>query len=159
MERRMIESKLGKLLPPAACCSRLLRAPDDDRRTGRREGLVGPSQTALQSGQPAQHHPDPGRDDLVRSDIRYMPNVKKYLTAAGNHLHQLQRPYPLCGLGLCRACSPASLHNNDVLSNFRPMTAATTSWPSCRAQNQKNSLGPWMQKAGYRTGFCRQVPQ
>ncbi len=58
-------------------------------------------------------------DDLVRSDIRYMPNVQKYLTRGGTTFTNYNAPYPLCGPARASLLTGQLAHNNEVLANFK----------------------------------------
>lgn len=152
MERRMIESKLGKLATGGLLAlaffgllmmigglhEKAWSAPRKQlSNLGNRPNII-----LIQA------------DDLVRSDIRYMPNVKKYLTAAGTTFTNYNAPYPLCGPARAALLTGQLSHNNDVLSNFKANDGGYYQLAQLPGrQNQKNSLGPWMQKAGYRTGF------
>jgi len=93
-------------------------------------------------------------DDLVRSDIRFMPNVQKYLTRGGTTFTNYNAPYPLCGPARASLLTGQLAHNNGVLSNFKANDGGYYQLAQAPGKlNQNNSLGPWMQKAGYRTGF------
>ncbi len=93
-------------------------------------------------------------DDLVRSDIRYMPNVKRYLQRGGTTFTNFNAPYPLCGPARAALLTGQLAHNNRVLANFRSNDGGYYVFRDLPGKlNQRNSLGPWMKKAGYRTGF------
>jgi len=93
-------------------------------------------------------------DDLVRSDIRYMPNVQRFLTRGGTTFTNYNAPYPLCGPARASLLTGQLAHNNGVLSNFKANDGGYYQLAQAPGKlNQSNSLGPWMHKAGYRTGF------
>ncbi|MGK2955465.1 MAG: sulfatase family protein [Solirubrobacterales bacterium] len=93
-------------------------------------------------------------DDLVRSDIRYMPNVQRVIQRGGTTFTNYNAPYPLCGPARASLLTGQLAHNNGVLANFKGNDGGyyrLRDLPGRR--NEKNSLGPWMHQAGYRTGF------
>jgi len=93
-------------------------------------------------------------DDLVRSDVRYMPNVQRYLTRGGTTFTNYNAPYPLCGPARASLLTGQLAHNDHVLANFKANDGGYYQLRDLPGKlSQKNSLGPWMHRAGYRTGF------
>lgn len=93
-------------------------------------------------------------DDLVRGDIKYLPNVKRYLQQGGTTFTNYNAPYPLCGPARASLLTGQLSHNNDVLANFKSNDGGYYQLRDLPGKlNQRNTLGPWMKKAGYRTGF------
>jgi arylsulfatase A-like enzyme len=93
-------------------------------------------------------------DDLVRSDVRYMPNVKKFLARGGTTFTNYNAPYPLCGPARASLLTGQLAHNNHVLANFKANDGGYYQLRDLpRRMSDRNSLAPWLHKAGYRTGF------
>lgn len=93
-------------------------------------------------------------DDIVRSDIRYMPNVKRLLAGAGTTFTNYNVPYPLCGPARASLLTGQLSHNNQVLANFKANDGGHYQFSTLPGKlNGRNSLAPWLKRAGYRTGF------
>jgi len=93
-------------------------------------------------------------DDLVRSDVRYMPHVRAMLQRSGTTFTNFNAPYPLCGPARASLLTGQLAHNSGVLANFRANDGGhyqLRDLPGRRSD--RNSLAPWMKRAGYRTGF------
>lgn len=93
-------------------------------------------------------------DDLVRSDIRYMPKVRALFQRGGSTFTNHNAPYPLCGPARAALLTGQLAHNNRVLANFRANDGGHYRLRDLPGRlSERNSLAPWMKKAGYRTGF------
>lgn len=93
-------------------------------------------------------------DDIVRSDIRYMPNVRAFLGKGGTTFTNYHVPYPLCGPARAALLTGQLAHNNQVLANFKSNDGGHYQLTSLPGKlNGRNTLAPWLRKAGYRTGF------
>ena len=93
-------------------------------------------------------------DDAITSDIRYMPNVMSLLNNGGTSLTDYVAPYPLCGPARAALLTGQLSHNNKVVSNFRSNDGGYHVFKNLPGRlNQRNSLGPWLHQAGYRTAL------
>jgi len=93
-------------------------------------------------------------DDAVRSDIRHMPNVSKLIQRGGANFTNYNAPYPLCGPARASLLTGQLAHNNHMMGNFRTSDGGHFQFRSLDGKlNQDNSLGPWMQRAGYSTAL------
>lgn len=93
-------------------------------------------------------------DDAVRGDMRYMPNISRLMDRGGTQFANHVTPYPLCGPARAALLTGQLSHNNKVLSNFRSNDGGHLVFRDLPGKlNQRNSLGPWLKKAGYRTGL------
>jgi len=93
-------------------------------------------------------------DDAVRSDIRFMPNVSKVIKRGGVNFTNYNSPYPLCGPARASLLTGQLAHNNQMMGNFRVSDGGHFRFRSLDGKlNQDNSLGPWMQRAGYTTAL------
>ncbi len=93
-------------------------------------------------------------DDIVRSDIKYMPKVRALIGQAGTTFTNHNAPYPLCGPARASLLTGQLAHNNQVLANFKANDGGYYRLRDLPGKlNEDNSLAPWMKKAGYRTGF------
>lgn len=93
-------------------------------------------------------------DDAVRSDIRHMPNVTRLLQEGGTTLTNYNSPYPLCGPSRASLLTGQRAHNNQLMGNFQAADGGHFVFRSLPGElNQRNSLGKWMQKAGYSTAL------
>ncbi|HTU14975.1 MAG TPA: sulfatase [Solirubrobacterales bacterium] len=93
-------------------------------------------------------------DDAIRGDIRFMPNVSRLMDRGGTQFSNYVVPYPLCGPARASLLTGQLSHNNQVLSNFRSNDGGHLRFKDLPGRlNQKNSLGPWLQRAGYRTAL------
>lgn len=93
-------------------------------------------------------------DDAVVSDLQYMPNTRKYLINGGTRFSNFFVPYPLCCTARTNLLTGQFAHNHGVESNFRSNEGGyykIKSLPGKR--NIRNTLGAWLQKAGYRTAL------
>lgn len=93
-------------------------------------------------------------DDAVRSDISYLPNVQQVIQQGGANFTNYNAPYPLCGPARASLLTGQLAHNNRMMGNFRSSDGGHFVFRNLEGKlNQANSLGPWMQKAGYRTAL------
>jgi arylsulfatase A-like enzyme len=93
-------------------------------------------------------------DDVVRSDIQYMPNVRAFLGKGGTTFTNYHTPYPLCGPARAALLTGQLSHNNKVVANFKSNGGGHYQLTSLPGKlNGRNTLAPWLRKAGYRTGF------
>lgn len=152
MDRRIIESTAGKIAIGGLLAlgflglMMMLSGLHDKAWAGPRKGLSNfankPNVVLIQA------------DDLVRSDIRYMPNVKRFLGRGGTTFTNFNAPYPLCGPARAALLTGQLSHNNRILANFESNDGGYYKFRDLPGRlNQRNSLGPWMKRAGYRTGF------
>lgn len=93
-------------------------------------------------------------DDIVRSDIRYMPHVRALIQQKGTTFTNHNAPYPLCGPARASLLTGQLAHNNQVLANFRANDGGYYQLRDLPGKlSEKNTLAPWVKKAGYKTGF------
>ena len=93
-------------------------------------------------------------DDIVRSDIRYMPHVRALLQQGGTTFTNFNAPYPLCGPARAALLTGQLVQNHRVLSNFKSNDGGYYQLRDLPGKlNENNTLAPWLQRAGYRTGF------
>jgi len=93
-------------------------------------------------------------DDMVRGDIKYMPNVRALIQRAGTTFTNYNAPYPLCGPARASLLTGQLAHNHGVLANFKANQGGhyrLRDLPGKRSD--RNTLAPWLKRAGYRTGF------
>ena len=93
-------------------------------------------------------------DDAVRSDIPYLPNVRNVIQQGGANFTNYNAPYPLCGPARASLLTGQLAHNNRMEGNFKASHGGHFVFRNMEGKlNQSNSLGPWLQKAGYRTAL------
>jgi arylsulfatase A-like enzyme len=93
-------------------------------------------------------------DDAVVSDVAYMPNVTRLLVDGGASFDNYFVSYSLCCTARTTLLTGQFSHNHQVLSNFRSNEGGYYRFRDLPGKlNQSNSLGPWMQRAGYRTAL------
>jgi arylsulfatase A-like enzyme len=93
-------------------------------------------------------------DDAVVSDVAYMPNVQRLLVDGGASFDNYFVSYSLCCTARVTLLTGQFSHNHQVLSNFRSNEGGYYRFRDLPGQlNQRNSLGPWMKRAGYRTAL------
>ena len=93
-------------------------------------------------------------DDAVVSDVQYMPNLKRLLKRGGTTFSNYFVSYSLCCTARTTLLTGQFSHNHRVLSNFRANDGGYYTFRDLPGKlNQRNSLGPWLQKAGYRTAL------
>lgn len=93
-------------------------------------------------------------DDAVNGDIRFMPNLSRLMDRGGTQFSNYAVPYPLCGPARASLLTGQLSHNNRVFSNFRSNDGGHLRFKSLDGRlNQKNSLGPWLHRSGYRTAL------
>ncbi|MDQ2621559.1 MAG: sulfatase [Actinomycetota bacterium] len=93
-------------------------------------------------------------DDAIRDDIQHMPHVSRILSEQGSRFTNYTVPYPLCGPARASLLTGQLAHNNRMESNFLLSDGGHFQFRSLPGElNQANSLGPWLQQAGYRTAL------
>lgn len=93
-------------------------------------------------------------DDAVTGDLRFMPKIRRHLIRRGVRFRRFFNSYPLCCPARTTLLTGQFAHNHRVLSNFESNDGGYYTFSSLPGElNQSNSLGPWMQKAGYRTAL------
>jgi N-acetylglucosamine-6-sulfatase len=93
-------------------------------------------------------------DDAVVSDVKYMPNVKRLMKRGGTSFSNYFVSYSLCCTARTTLLTGQFSHNHRVLSNFRANDGGYYTFRDLPGPlNQRNSLGPWLQRAGYRTAL------
>lgn len=93
-------------------------------------------------------------DDAVVSDVQYMPNVRRLLERGGTSFSNYFVSYSLCCTARTTLLTGQFSHNHRVLSNFRSNDGGYYTFRDLPGKlNQRNSLGPWLQRAGYRTAL------
>jgi len=93
-------------------------------------------------------------DDAVVGDLRYMPKVRRQLIRSGTDFGKFFNSYPLCCPARTTLMTGQFAHNHRVLSNFQSNDGGYYRFSSLPGKlNQRNSLAPWLDKAGYRTAM------
>ena len=93
-------------------------------------------------------------DDAVVSDVRYMPNVRRLLERGGTSFSNYFVSYSLCCTARTTLLTGQFSHNHRVLSNFRSNEGGYYTFRDLPGKlSQKNSLAPWLKRAGYRTAL------
>ena len=88
-------------------------------------------------------------DDQSDAELRFMPRTRRLIGDAGIDLIDAINPHPLCCPARAEILTGEYAHNNGVRHNDGPYGG----WPAFVASNAEENLGPWLQRAGYRTGF------
>ena len=93
-------------------------------------------------------------DDQIVSDLDVMPTVKRQIVDRGTSFENFYNSYPLCGPSRAAFLTGQFAHNNHVESNFESNDGGYYHFASLPGKlNQRNSLGPWLHDAGYRTAM------
>ena len=93
-------------------------------------------------------------DDAIRGDLAYMPNLRRLVQGGGTNYTNFVAPYPLCGPARASFLTGQLSHNNRVLSNFRSNEGGHYTFKNLPGKlNHRNSLAPWLHRAGYRTAL------
>ncbi|MEX0621332.1 MAG: sulfatase [Solirubrobacterales bacterium] len=93
-------------------------------------------------------------DDAVVGDLEFMPNVKRLTERGGTTFSNYFVSYSLCCTARTTLLTGQFSHNHQVLSNFRANSGGYYTFRDLPGKlNQRNSLAPWLQRAGYRTGL------
>jgi N-acetylglucosamine-6-sulfatase len=93
-------------------------------------------------------------DDAVVGDLRFMPTVKRQLIRRGTDFTAFFNSYPLCCPARTTLMTGQFSHNHGVLSNFKSNDGGYYTFSSLPGKlNQRNSLAPWLHRAGYRTAM------
>ncbi|GHJ57613.1 hypothetical protein NOK12_01320 [Nocardioides sp. OK12] len=104
--------------------------------------------------EPKQRQPRPNivlitTDDQSDAELRFMPRTRRLLGAAGIEFTDAINPHPLCCPARAEILTGEYAHNNGVRHNDGPHGG----WSAFVASNEKENLGPWLRRAGYRTAF------
>ena len=104
--------------------------------------------------EPAQRQPRPNivlitTDDQSDAEMRFMPRTRRLIGEAGIDFTDAINPHPLCCPARAEILTGEYAHNNGVRHNDGPYGG----WSAFVAGNEKENLGPWLRRAGYRTGF------
>jgi N-acetylglucosamine-6-sulfatase len=93
-------------------------------------------------------------DDAVVGDLRFMPTVKRQLIRRGTDFTAFFNSYPLCCPARTTLMTGQFSHNHGVLSNFKSNDGGYYTFSSLPGKlNQRNSLAPWLHRAGSRTAM------
>ncbi len=93
-------------------------------------------------------------DDAIRGDLAHMPNLRRLFQGGGTDYTNFVAPYPLCGPARASFLTGQLSHNNRVLSNFRSNEGGHYVFKNLPGKlNHRNSLAPWLHRAGYRTAL------
>ncbi len=93
-------------------------------------------------------------DDQIVSDLDVMPTVKKQIIDRGTSFENFFNSYPLCCPSRTAFLTGQFAHNHHVESNFESNEGGYYQFQSLPGKlNESNSLGSWMQDAGYRTAL------
>jgi arylsulfatase A-like enzyme len=117
--------------------------------------FAGPAQAdAAKAGKPRPNIVLIQADDAVVSDVQYMPNVKRLLQRGGTTFSNYFVSYSLCCVARTTLMTGQFSHNHQVLSNFKANDGGYYTFRDLPGKlNQRNSLAPWLKRAGYRTGL------
>ena len=91
-------------------------------------------------------------DDMAKTDVKFMPNVKRLLAGKGTTFADAVDSFPLCCPARATFITGQYAHNHGVKGNFYPY-----GWYGMK--HRGNILPAWLQEAGYRTAADRQVAQ
>ncbi len=93
-------------------------------------------------------------DDAIVSDLKYMPHLRSLLIKGGTNFRDFFDSYSLCCPARTTLLTGQLAHNHRVLSNFFANDGGYYTFKSLPGKlNQRNSLAPWLQRAGYRTAM------
>ena len=84
-------------------------------------------------------------DDMRADDLRWMPNTRRLIAAAGARFTNSFAPYPLCCPARASFLTGQYTHNHEVWSNKSPYGFA--------ALDDRETLPVWLRRAGYNTLF------
>ena len=84
-------------------------------------------------------------DDMRADDLRFMPSVRKLVTARGLTFRNSFSPYPLCCPARASFLSGQYAHNHEVFGNNAPF--------GFRSFDDSRTVATALRDAGYRTGF------
>jgi len=84
-------------------------------------------------------------DDMRADDLRFMPSLRKLVTARGLKFSNSFSPYPLCCPSRASFLSGQYAHNHEVFDNDAPFGFGSF--------DDSRSVATALQDAGYRTGF------
>ncbi len=85
-------------------------------------------------------------DDMAKSDLMLMPNVKRLLVKKGTTFKDAVDSFPLCCPSRATFNTGQYAHNHGVLGNFHPY-----GWYGMR--DRDNILPAWLDDVGYRTAM------
>jgi arylsulfatase A-like enzyme len=89
-------------------------------------------------------------DDMAKSDLAYMPHVKKLLASKGTQFKHALTPFSLCCPDRVTLLTGQYAHNHGVLGND------TSDFPEggyAGFHTDGNTVATWMHDAGYQTAF------
>ena len=116
--------------------------------------LLGPVESAEAKQQTRPNIIVVQADDAVVGDLQYMPKVRRHLLRRGTDFTNFFNSYPLCCPARTTLLTGQFSHNHQVLSNFQSNDGGYYTFSSLPGElNQSNSLGPWLNEAGYRTAL------
>ena len=84
-------------------------------------------------------------DDMRADDLRFMPSLRKLVTARGLTFRNSFSPYPLCCPARASFLSGQYAHNHEVFGNNAPF--------GFRSFDDSRTVATALRDAGYRTGF------
>ena len=129
---------------------------EQEQRVPRRQPTptAEPTQEPTQAPEPTQRQPRPNivlitTDDQSDAEMRFMPRTRRLIGEAGIDFTDAINPHPLCCPARAEILTGEYAHNNGVRHNDGPYGG----WSAFVAGNEKENLGPWLRRAGYRTGF------
>ncbi len=85
-------------------------------------------------------------DDMAADDIQLLPNVQKLLAKKGTTYSNAIDNFPLCCPARATFLTGQYAHNHGVVGNFHPY-----GWYGMK--NRENTLGTWLDDAGYETSM------
>lgn len=85
-------------------------------------------------------------DDMAKSDLQFMPSVRRKLARKGTTFADAIDSFPLCCPARATFITGQYSHNHGVVGNFAPY-----GWYGMK--HRGNTLPAWMQDAGYRTAM------
>lgn len=85
-------------------------------------------------------------DDMAATDVELMPNVQRQLAAKGTTFADAVDSFPLCCPARATFITGQYAHNHGVAGNFYPY-----GWYGMKRRG--NTLGAWLQDAGYTTAM------
>jgi arylsulfatase A-like enzyme len=93
-------------------------------------------------------------DDAIVSDLEFMPHLRSVLIGGGTNFKNSFVSYALCCPARTTLMTGQLAHNHRVLSNFLANDGGYYTFSSLPGKlNQRNSLAPWLHRAGYRTAM------
>lgn len=158
---RRLRVVIGALLAVGALVLALLVStwpaqPHDGQGPQRPAGSDRPEESGQTVASPAPARPQARpnivlitTDDQTDAELRFMPRTRRLLGREGIEFTDAISPHPLCCPARAEILTGEYAHNNGVRHNDGPYGG----WPAFVAGNEKENLGPWLHRAGYRTAF------